>query len=189
MSKPWRRQRANVIAGFSPTLTTIVIPTLFLLNNWWGHPLVYLPVFHMWKVCHQYSKSFVKMNADLKIFLFIFFPHLSSTHLYYWTQTNHGQHPWLKGWPAWDTEGKTKRCRWYTVTVKGYRCRSHDVLYILYISVRITEPSGICCRDCGVPKAKIINWEPTEEFVRNTHVVNNVMQTMHIMADLGPPEK
>ncbi|XP_056909515.1 Meckel syndrome type 1 protein isoform X1 [Takifugu flavidus] len=43
--------------------------------------------------------------------------------------------------------------------------------------------------DCGVPKAKIINWEPTEEFVRNTHVVNNVMQTMHIMADLGPPEK
>uniref|UniRef100_H3CQC7 MKS transition zone complex subunit 1 n=1 Tax=Tetraodon nigroviridis TaxID=99883 RepID=H3CQC7_TETNG len=43
--------------------------------------------------------------------------------------------------------------------------------------------------DCGVPKAKIINWEPTEEFVRNTHVVNNLMQTMHIMADLGPPEK
>lgn len=51
------------------------------------------------------------------------------------------------------------------------------------------EPYGICCRDCGIPKAKIINWEPTEEFVRNTHVVNNVMQTMHIMADLGPPEK
>lgn len=35
----------------------------------------------------------------------------------------------------------------------------------------------------------MINWEPTEEFVRNAHVVNNVMQTMHIMADLGPPEK
>uniref|UniRef100_I3KLC5 MKS transition zone complex subunit 1 n=1 Tax=Oreochromis niloticus TaxID=8128 RepID=I3KLC5_ORENI len=37
-----------------------------------------------------------------------------------------------------------------------------------------------------VPKSKIINWEPTEEFVRSRHVVNNVMQTMHIMGDLGP---
>ncbi|KAM8835387.1 tectonic-like complex member MKS1 [Synchiropus picturatus] len=34
---------------------------------------------------------------------------------------------------------------------------------------------------------KIINWEPTEEFVRSSHVVNSVMQTMHIMGDLGPP--
>uniref|UniRef100_A0A669F0U6 MKS transition zone complex subunit 1 n=1 Tax=Oreochromis niloticus TaxID=8128 RepID=A0A669F0U6_ORENI len=34
--------------------------------------------------------------------------------------------------------------------------------------------------------SKIINWEPTEEFVRSRHVVNNVMQTMHIMGDLGP---
>lgn len=41
--------------------------------------------------------------------------------------------------------------------------------------------------DMGVPKSKIINWEPTEEFIRNSHVVNNVMQTMHIMGDLGPP--
>ncbi|XP_004561874.2 tectonic-like complex member MKS1 isoform X2 [Maylandia zebra] len=39
--------------------------------------------------------------------------------------------------------------------------------------------------DSSVPKSKIINWEPTEEFVRNRHVVNNVMQTMHIMGDLG----
>ncbi|KAM9788760.1 tectonic-like complex member MKS1 [Neosynchiropus ocellatus] len=34
---------------------------------------------------------------------------------------------------------------------------------------------------------KIINWEPTEEFVRSSHVVSSVMQTMHIMGDLGPP--
>uniref|UniRef100_A0A8C5ENN6 MKS transition zone complex subunit 1 n=1 Tax=Gouania willdenowi TaxID=441366 RepID=A0A8C5ENN6_GOUWI len=37
-----------------------------------------------------------------------------------------------------------------------------------------------------VPKTKIINWEPTEEFVKNSRMVNNAMQTMHVMADLGP---
>ncbi|CAJ1063408.1 Meckel syndrome type 1 protein [Xyrichtys novacula] len=36
-------------------------------------------------------------------------------------------------------------------------------------------------------KSKIIIWEPTEEFVKNSHVVNNSMQTMHIMGDLSPP--
>uniref|UniRef100_A0A3Q3X2T4 Uncharacterized protein n=1 Tax=Mola mola TaxID=94237 RepID=A0A3Q3X2T4_MOLML len=41
--------------------------------------------------------------------------------------------------------------------------------------------------DCSVPKSKIINWEPTEEFVKSSHVVNTTMQTMHIMGDLGPP--
>ncbi|XP_022617969.1 Meckel syndrome type 1 protein isoform X1 [Seriola dumerili] len=41
--------------------------------------------------------------------------------------------------------------------------------------------------DCNIPKSKIINWEPTEEFVKSSHVVNNAMQTMHIMADLGSP--
>ncbi|GAA6232066.1 Meckel syndrome type 1 protein isoform X1 [Lates japonicus] len=40
--------------------------------------------------------------------------------------------------------------------------------------------------DCSIPKSRIINWEPTEEFVKNSHVVNNAMQTMHIMGDLGP---
>ncbi|KAI3373919.1 hypothetical protein L3Q82_022488 [Scortum barcoo] len=43
--------------------------------------------------------------------------------------------------------------------------------------------------DSSIPKSKIINWEPTEEFVKNSHVVNNAMQTMHIMADLSPPGK
>lgn len=41
--------------------------------------------------------------------------------------------------------------------------------------------------DIGVSKSKIINWEPTEDFIRNSHVVNSTMQTMHIMGDLGPP--
>uniref|UniRef100_A0A8D3C1U4 Meckel syndrome type 1 protein n=1 Tax=Scophthalmus maximus TaxID=52904 RepID=A0A8D3C1U4_SCOMX len=41
--------------------------------------------------------------------------------------------------------------------------------------------------DCTIPVSKIINWEPTEEFVKNSHVVHNSMQTMHIMGDLGPP--
>ncbi|KAK2828677.1 hypothetical protein Q5P01_019711 [Channa striata] len=39
----------------------------------------------------------------------------------------------------------------------------------------------------SIPKSKIINWEPTEEFVKSSHVVNNAMQTMHIMGDLAPP--
>ncbi|XP_061595170.1 Meckel syndrome type 1 protein isoform X2 [Cololabis saira] len=43
--------------------------------------------------------------------------------------------------------------------------------------------------DSSVPKSRIINWEPTEEFVKSSHVVNNVMQTMHVMGDLGPPGK
>uniref|UniRef100_A0A1A7XX75 Meckel syndrome, type 1 n=1 Tax=Iconisemion striatum TaxID=60296 RepID=A0A1A7XX75_9TELE len=41
--------------------------------------------------------------------------------------------------------------------------------------------------DSSIPKSRIINWEPTEEFVKSSHVVNNAMQTMHIMGDLGPP--
>nr|XP_046266299.1 Meckel syndrome type 1 protein isoform X3 [Scatophagus argus] len=41
--------------------------------------------------------------------------------------------------------------------------------------------------DCSIPKSRIINWEPTEEFVKGRHVVNNTMQTMHIMGDLSPP--
>uniref|UniRef100_A0A3P8VI02 MKS transition zone complex subunit 1 n=1 Tax=Cynoglossus semilaevis TaxID=244447 RepID=A0A3P8VI02_CYNSE len=41
--------------------------------------------------------------------------------------------------------------------------------------------------DSTIPKSKIINWEPTDDFVKNSRVVNNAMQTMHIMGDLGPP--
>lgn len=43
--------------------------------------------------------------------------------------------------------------------------------------------------DSSVPKSRIINWDPTEEFVKSSRVVNNAMQTMHIMGDLGPPGK
>ncbi|KAK9536774.1 hypothetical protein VZT92_006535 [Zoarces viviparus] len=43
--------------------------------------------------------------------------------------------------------------------------------------------------DCNVPKSKIVNWEPTAEFVKSSHVVNNAMQTMHIMGDMAPPER
>ncbi|XP_037126142.1 Meckel syndrome type 1 protein isoform X1 [Syngnathus acus] len=41
--------------------------------------------------------------------------------------------------------------------------------------------------DASFPKSKIINWEPSDEFKRNSHEVNSVMQTMHVMGDLGPP--
>nr|XP_057942989.1 Meckel syndrome type 1 protein isoform X1 [Doryrhamphus excisus] len=43
--------------------------------------------------------------------------------------------------------------------------------------------------DSSFPKSKIINWEPSEDFMRSSHEMNSVMQTMHIMADLGPPGK
>ncbi|XP_035998722.1 Meckel syndrome type 1 protein isoform X2 [Fundulus heteroclitus] len=43
--------------------------------------------------------------------------------------------------------------------------------------------------DSSIPKSRIINWDPTEEFVKSSRVVNNAMQTMHIMGDLGPPGK
>ncbi|KAM9728502.1 tectonic-like complex member MKS1 isoform 1-T1 [Menidia menidia] len=43
--------------------------------------------------------------------------------------------------------------------------------------------------DSSIPKSRIVNWEPTEEFVKSSHVLNNPMQTMHIMGDLGPQGK
>ncbi|XP_012300923.2 tectonic-like complex member MKS1 isoform X1 [Aotus nancymaae] len=38
----------------------------------------------------------------------------------------------------------------------------------------------------SILKSRIVTWEPSEEFVRNNHVINTPLQTMHIMADLGP---
>uniref|UniRef100_A0A3B3VS98 MKS transition zone complex subunit 1 n=1 Tax=Poecilia latipinna TaxID=48699 RepID=A0A3B3VS98_9TELE len=38
--------------------------------------------------------------------------------------------------------------------------------------------------DSSITKSRIINWDPTDEFVKSSHVVNNAMQTMHIMGDL-----
>ncbi|XP_031985929.1 Meckel syndrome type 1 protein isoform X2 [Corvus moneduloides] len=35
-------------------------------------------------------------------------------------------------------------------------------------------------------KTKIITWEPSEEFIKNNHVINTPVQTMYIMGDLGP---
>ncbi|XP_019401959.1 PREDICTED: Meckel syndrome type 1 protein isoform X1 [Crocodylus porosus] len=34
-------------------------------------------------------------------------------------------------------------------------------------------------------KSRIITWEPSEEFIKNNHVINTPVQTMYIMADLG----
>ncbi|XP_068010604.1 tectonic-like complex member MKS1 [Melanerpes formicivorus] len=35
-------------------------------------------------------------------------------------------------------------------------------------------------------KSKIITWEPSDEFIKNNHVINTPVQTMYIMGDLGP---
>ncbi|XP_047564394.1 tectonic-like complex member MKS1 [Lutra lutra] len=38
----------------------------------------------------------------------------------------------------------------------------------------------------SILKSRIVTWEPSEEFIRNNHVINTPLQTMYIMADLGP---
>ncbi|KAJ7996971.1 hypothetical protein DPEC_G00224060 [Dallia pectoralis] len=43
--------------------------------------------------------------------------------------------------------------------------------------------------DSSVPKSRLITWEPSEDFVRTSHVVNTPLLTMHIMGDLGPQGK
>ncbi|XP_066516266.1 Meckel syndrome type 1 protein isoform X2 [Hoplias malabaricus] len=43
--------------------------------------------------------------------------------------------------------------------------------------------------DTSVPKTRLVVWEPSSEFMKNSHIVNTPMQTMHLMADLGPPGK
>uniref|UniRef100_A0A8C7KLY8 MKS transition zone complex subunit 1 n=1 Tax=Oncorhynchus kisutch TaxID=8019 RepID=A0A8C7KLY8_ONCKI len=44
-------------------------------------------------------------------------------------------------------------------------------------------------RPVTIPKSRLITWEPSEDFVKTSHVVNTPVQTMHIMGDLGPPGK
>lgn len=41
----------------------------------------------------------------------------------------------------------------------------------------------------GILKSRVVTWEPSEEFIRNNHVINTPLQTMYIMADLGPSGK
>ncbi|XP_062844710.1 Meckel syndrome type 1 protein [Trichomycterus rosablanca] len=43
--------------------------------------------------------------------------------------------------------------------------------------------------DATIPKARLVVWEPSREFMKNSHTVNTSMQTMHVMADLGPAGK
>ncbi|KAK3527341.1 hypothetical protein QTP86_021947 [Hemibagrus guttatus] len=43
--------------------------------------------------------------------------------------------------------------------------------------------------DTNIPKARLVVWEPSREFLKSSHIVNTPMQTMHIMADLGPAGK
>ncbi|XP_045443285.1 Meckel syndrome type 1 protein isoform X3 [Pipistrellus kuhlii] len=38
----------------------------------------------------------------------------------------------------------------------------------------------------GILKSRIVNWEPSEDFIKSHHVINTPLQTMYIMADLGP---
>ncbi|XP_052051326.1 tectonic-like complex member MKS1 isoform X1 [Apodemus sylvaticus] len=35
-------------------------------------------------------------------------------------------------------------------------------------------------------KSRMVTWEPSEDFIRNSHAINTPLQTMYIMADLGP---
>ncbi|XP_052313763.1 tectonic-like complex member MKS1 isoform X2 [Oncorhynchus keta] len=42
--------------------------------------------------------------------------------------------------------------------------------------------------DSTIPKSRLITWEPLEDFVKTSHMVNTPLQTMHIMGDLGPAD-
>uniref|UniRef100_A0A671PFA4 MKS transition zone complex subunit 1 n=1 Tax=Sinocyclocheilus anshuiensis TaxID=1608454 RepID=A0A671PFA4_9TELE len=44
-------------------------------------------------------------------------------------------------------------------------------------------------RQSIVHKSRLITWEPSEEFIKNSHIINTPVQTMHIMGDLGPSGK
>uniref|UniRef100_A0A671PD67 MKS transition zone complex subunit 1 n=1 Tax=Sinocyclocheilus anshuiensis TaxID=1608454 RepID=A0A671PD67_9TELE len=43
--------------------------------------------------------------------------------------------------------------------------------------------------ESNVPKYRLITWEPSEEFIKNSHIINTPVQTMYIMGDLGPSGK
>uniref|UniRef100_A0A8C1LTZ7 MKS transition zone complex subunit 1 n=1 Tax=Cyprinus carpio TaxID=7962 RepID=A0A8C1LTZ7_CYPCA len=43
--------------------------------------------------------------------------------------------------------------------------------------------------ESNVPKSRLITWEPSEEFIKNSHIINTPVQTMYIMGDLGPSGK
>ena len=47
----------------------------------------------------------------------------------------------------------------------------------------------LVCSDSTIPKSRLITWDPSEDFVKTSHMVNTPVQTMHIMGDLGPAGK
>ncbi|XP_078012219.1 tectonic-like complex member MKS1 isoform X3 [Phascolarctos cinereus] len=55
---------------------------------------------------------------------------------------------------------------------------------------RLQDRRGLSTsREGSIVKSRIITWEPSEEFIRSNHVINTPLQTMYIMADLGPNRK
>nr|XP_028564242.1 Meckel syndrome type 1 protein [Podarcis muralis] len=44
-------------------------------------------------------------------------------------------------------------------------------------------------REGSILKTRLVTWEPSEEFIKNNHVINTPVQTMYIMGDLGPHGK
>lgn len=74
-----------------------------------------------------------------------------------------------------DSESGSLILRWGVLCqAAGVRSADHG----LYSSVIDREASSL--------KSKIITWEPSEEFMKNNHVINTPVQTMYIMGDLGP---
>ncbi|KAK1787530.1 hypothetical protein P4O66_016032, partial [Electrophorus voltai] len=48
--------------------------------------------------------------------------------------------------------------------------------------------ASLWTQDSNITKTRLVVWEPSKEF-KNSHIVNTSMQSMHIMADLGPAGK
>lgn len=62
-------------------------------------------------------------------------------------------------------------------------------MFILPLYAKCVCGILLVCSDSTFPKSRLITWEPSEDFVKTSHVVNTPVQTMRIMDDLEPPGK
>lgn len=87
---------------------------------------------------------------------------------------------------AWSVEVGGLSC--VTLGIRQFDSSSWGVWFCLCQAAEVSW--DLCCslvdREASSLKSKIITWEPSEEFIKNNHVINTPVQTMYIMGDLGP---
>lgn len=98
-------------------------------------------------------------------------------------QSRAGPPSWLSAWQMSGTGARTDgQCK-----SSRLKIIVHSYLTRQYIQFKVS--SAHLYRDVNIPKARLVVWEPSKEFLKSSHIVNTPMQTMHIMADLGPAGK